>query len=117
MHLILVVDDDEAMRSSLKDVLEMFGYSAAMAADGREALDYIRTNPSPCLILLDLTMPSMNGWDFRKYQKGDPHLAHIPTVVISGTERDQIGDGLDVEDYIQKPVDPGLLLEIVGRYC
>lgn len=113
---VLVVDDHEDIRSSIKDMLETFGYAVATAANGKEALDYLKQGPLPCLILLDLTMPLMNGWDFRKRQRNDPLLAHIPTVVMSGTERDQIGSELEVDDYMQKPIDPELILEVVETY-
>ena len=69
---ILVVDDDPDIRDSLREVLEDEGYEVACVGNGREALDHLKTaNPRPCVILLDLMMPVMDGWQFRKEQKQD----------------------------------------------
>jgi CheY-like chemotaxis protein len=116
LNSILIVDDHDDLRESLRTVLEATGYSVITACNGKEALDRLNAGTLPQLILLDLTMPIMNGWDFRKRQMQDPRFAGIPTVVISGTERDQIGNDLDVADFILKPIDPIRLLEMVQRY-
>src|SRR5579862_4602951 len=65
---ILIVDDDPDIRDSLKEVLEDEGYEVNGVANGREALDYLRKSPRPCVILLDLMMPVMDGWQFRREQ-------------------------------------------------
>ena len=78
-----VVDDDPDMREALRLVLELRGYSVEEAADGQRALELLRSNPGCCLILLDLMMPGMNGWQFRKAQQEAPELAAIPVVVLS----------------------------------
>ena len=75
---ILVVDDDPDIRDSLREVLEDEGYEVACVGNGREALDHLKTaNPRPCVILLDLMMPVMDGWQFRKEQKQDAEIAGI----------------------------------------
>ena len=72
---ILVVEDDPDAREALIDVLEISGYSAEPAGNGREAIDLLRRSSLPSLIILDLQMPVMNGWEFRAAQKKDPKLA------------------------------------------
>src|SRR5205814_8831977 len=84
---ILVVDDDPDIRDSLREVLEDEGYDVSCVGNGREALDHLKAaSPRPCVILLDLMMPVMDGWQFRREQKKlEPELANIPLVVITAT--------------------------------
>jgi CheY-like chemotaxis protein len=82
---VLVIDDDEDLRTTIQDVLEDQGFAVAMAANGREALEMLmRDESQPALILLDLTMPEMDGWAFRREQQKVPRLAQIPVVLFSG---------------------------------
>jgi CheY-like chemotaxis protein len=82
---VLVIDDDEDIRTTIRDVLEDQGFAVACAANGREALDMLlRDDSKPALILLDLTMPEMDGWTFRQEQQKVPRLAQIPVVLFSG---------------------------------
>ena len=81
---ILIVDDDPDIRDSLKEVLEDEGYEVNGVANGREALDYLRKSPRPCVILLDLMMPVMDGWQFRKEQK---QIRRSPTSRSSSSPR------------------------------
>jgi len=101
-HTILVVDDDADIRASLCDLLEDEGYAVATAAHGRDALDYLRGHPAPSVVLLDLMMPTMDGYEFRAEQKRDPTIAAIPVVVM--TARGTVEPGLDVEQILQKPL-------------
>lgn len=112
--VILVVEDNEDLRDILCELLRRQGYAVVQAAQGREALDYLRANPAPALILLDLMMPVMNGREFRAAQRADPALAGIPTVVLSALdERQQRRDGEGAARYLCKPVDFNLLLRAV----
>ena len=86
-HTILVVDDDADIRDSVAEVLEDAGYRVQQAANGREALDYLQASAYPCIILLDLMMPVMDGPQFRAAQQSKPTLAGIPVVVISAGAR------------------------------
>jgi len=82
---VLVVDDNEDIRMTIRDVLEDQGFTVACAANGREALEMLISGQSkPALILLDLTMPEMDGWTFRQEQQKVPRLAQIPVVLFSG---------------------------------
>jgi CheY-like chemotaxis protein len=86
MGRILLVEDDEALREVLAEVLAGEGYRVECAANGQQALDRLnRSDPSPDLILLDLVMPVMDGWTFRDAQRVSQRLAHIPTVVLSAS--------------------------------
>lgn len=113
---ILVVEDDDIIRESLADTLRDEGFTVAEAANGRRALDWLGKNPQPCIILLDIFMPVMNGVDFRQRQLQDPELSKIPVIVVSaisaGTEPD-----LQPLAYLQKPIDLDRLLGYVRQYC
>jgi CheY-like chemotaxis protein len=114
---VLVIDDDPDIRDALTDILESEGYSVAGAAHGGEALALLHTL-TPELILLDLNMPVMNGFQFRTAQRRDPRLALIPTVVMSAIDRMQERlPELAIEEALAKPLDLGQLLAVVGRYC
>ena len=108
---LLVVDDDADARGAIVSLLEMEGYSVAAAGDGQEALDYLHHFPPPAMILLDLMMPSMDGWQFRQQQQSDPILASIPVIIISALgARESNRDGLGTVRTISKPIDDQELL-------
>src|SRR4051812_60385 len=115
---ILVVEDDAATRSALQLILRAAGYEVACAGDGREALDRLREKRPPCLILLDLMMPVMDGRQFREEQRRDPALAGVPVVLVSADMNlaEKAAD-LGASGYLQKPVEIEELLELVRRHC
>jgi CheY-like chemotaxis protein len=117
-HLVLVVDDDRDIRDSLVEVLEDQGYNALGAANGREALEVMRTALElPCVILLDLMMPVMDGWEFRAAQLENPAWLQVPVIVISAyNDADAQARALAVE-YMRKPLAVRPLLEAVRRHC
>ena len=84
---ILVVEDDEDAREAMVALLQMKGYRAVPAGNGQEALDYLRRAPVPDLIILDLWMPVMDGWQFRSEQAKDPRLKNVPVIVVTALER------------------------------
>ena len=110
---ILVVEDDTIVQEAMKMVLEWEGYDVACAANGRDALDFLRTRERPSLILLDLMMPVLDGWQFRREQKEDPALASIPVVAVSALDAAASFDGAG---YVRKPfqVEEVLGVERVG---
>ena len=114
---VLIVDDDFALREALCAALEGEGFSVASAGNGREALDYIREQGPPCVVLLDLMMPIMNGWEFRAVQRQDPELSSIPVVVLSAFSRATDEELRDVKDFLRKPVTLTELLNTIRRYC
>jgi CheY-like chemotaxis protein len=109
---VLVVDDDQAIREALSDVLGELGYDVAVAGDGQQALDCLRQGCNPYVILLDLGMPVMDGWQFRRELLQDPRFAGLNVVVITAV-RDQRVDALQVTDVLTKPVQLERLLEIL----
>jgi CheY-like chemotaxis protein len=114
---ILVVEDDCDVRDALIELLEYRGYLVVGAANGREALDRLRSSTRPALILLDLMMPVMDGWQFRAEQLRDPSLAPIPVVVISADGNvPQKAAAIGVASYLQKPVEADALLSAIERY-
>jgi CheY-like chemotaxis protein len=115
---ILVVEDDEGTREALGMLLGLEGYRVASAANGREALDRLRRDGPPDLILLDLMMPVMTGWEFREEQRRDPLLAHIPVIVVSaaGGGPETVAS-LGAAHFLSKPVDFDELLASVRGCC
>jgi CheY-like chemotaxis protein len=117
-HLILVVDDDRDIRDTLIETLEDYGYRAAGAANGAEALAVLRTSESrPCLILLDLMMPVMDGQGFREEQLKNPTWAEIPVVVISAYSDVEAKARTLSAEYMRKPLAIRPLIEVVRRHC
>lgn len=114
---ILVVDDDPDLRGSLAELLEAEGYEVSCANNGEEALDALAED-APSAILLDLTMPVMDGWTFRDRQRLDPRLARIPTVVISASFSDpRSAASLGADAFLAKPFEVSQLTETLQRLC
>lgn len=118
-HGVLVVDDDHAIREMLMEALEDAGYHVMSAENGHQALTQLRqVSTLPDVILLDLMMPMMTGWEFRKAQQADAQLAAIPVIVLSARPSMQHDEFMmTVDEFVQKPVDIARLLTIVARYC
>jgi two-component system, chemotaxis family, chemotaxis protein CheY len=114
---ILLVEDDFDVREALVETLREIGYNVDAAADGAQALEYLRDGGRPALILLDLMMPRMSGTEFRRVQKVDPALRDLPVVLLSadGT-MDEKARSLDVAGAIRKPIDLDELLAVIERY-
>src|SRR5215813_9187156 len=116
--LILVVEDDVDVARLLTEVLEAEGYRTATAANGCEALDHLRQNGHPDLILLDMMMPVMDGWKFREEQRKLPALASIPVVIVTadGNARGKAAS-IQAAGYVAKPIRLKSLLDEVERVC
>lgn len=117
-RLVLVVEDDADIRVALRELLELEGFRTDEASDGVQALARLERDPPVDLILLDLMMPGMDGWEFRARQLGDPRFARIPVVVVSGAGAmaDDLSE-LRVAAFLRKPVDPEELAEVVHAQC
>ena len=112
---VMVVDDDQGAMEALSDILEYEGYRVQRAQNGLQALeDLQKTRPTPDLIILDLLMPVMDGWEFRMRQREDPDLAKIPVLVVTAIGATA---GIDAVSILRKPVDVDALLRTVARYC
>jgi two-component system, chemotaxis family, chemotaxis protein CheY len=116
--VVLVVEDDFDVLNAIAAILEDAGYQVLRAANGVEALDKLGDRNGQCdLILLDLLMPVMHGWDFRKKQKQTPAFADIPVVLMSaGAHMAAVSGDLEAAGYLTKPVDMTDLLCVAKRY-
>jgi CheY-like chemotaxis protein len=112
VRLVLLVDDDEDVRVSLRALLVSHGYAIAEARDGQQALHYLQDNPPPCLILLDLVMPRMDGWEFLTLKAQDKKLAALPVVITSGT----VANLPPNFAVVRKPWNVADLLSLVRKY-
>ena len=112
---MLIVEDDADLREMMAQLLFIEGFRAETVANGREALDYLRQGRFPEVILLDLMMPVMDGWEFRRQQRGDPKLASLPVVVLSALDAPRVAEMGTA--YLKKPLDFDRLVEMVRRYC
>jgi CheY-like chemotaxis protein len=108
---ILVVDDDAGSRRALTTLLRDEGFAVAAVAGGRDAMDYLQGSPLPQLIVLDLMMPDVDGWDVRHAQKIDPRLAAIPVIAVSAA-----GKLPDADAQFRKPLDFEKFLGAVKKY-
>lgn len=112
---ILIVEDDESIRESLQQLLELEGYTVFTANNGKDALTHLGANGKPSLILLDLMMPVMDGWEFLKAHHADPKIADIPVVVTSAVPG--AANNVKATGFIKKPIEIEPLLKTVQRYC
>lgn len=112
---ILVIDDDPAIRESLKDVLEIQGYYVHTAKDGNDGISFLTSSPYlPCVILLDLMMPGMNGWGFLDFQRNNYLFAEVPVILCSAYEASAQSIG---KPLLIKPVQLNSLLGAVQALC
>ncbi len=114
---ILLVDDDVAFRRELKEILQEHGYSVETADNGWQAWAYLQANPPPSLILLDLMMPVMDGWELHAALRSNPALCTVPTVILSCFDRYRIEPSLEnIQGYIEKPIRTAQLMNIVSQH-
>ena len=116
---VLVVEDDESIRESTKDLLESSGYAVECARNGEEAIQGLRrSGRSPNLILLDLMMPFKDGFQFCLEQQEDSILASIPVVILSADGNVEAKlEQLCAKAYIRKPMDIDTILEVIEKCC
>src|SRR5258706_11831557 len=121
---VLVVEDDPEALAGVLEVLRFEGFHAEGAHDGAEALGLLQGGASPNLLLLDLTMPKMNGWEFCRELERVAGLSEeargVPIAVFTGVEIDTVGqlpDRRHDAGFIQKPVDTQKLIDLAKRYC
>lgn len=114
---ILIVEDDATIRETLRELLMLEGYAVSSAKHGRAALDLLmHGQENPALILLDLMMPVMTGWEFLEAIKDQPQLSRIPIVVLSAASTDLLGD-VKASAMLRKPIDITSLLGAIERLC
>jgi CheY-like chemotaxis protein len=117
--LILVVEDDPDCRELMADLLSLSGFASTTAANGKEGLETLKQQGDAiCLILLDLMMPIMNGWEFRRAQLEDRAVRHIPVVVLTADVRAEVSaEQLKPVALLAKPFAPDGLLAVIERCC
>lgn len=116
---ILLVDDNSDILEVVRVILENEGYVVATAGNGADALAQLRAGLVPRLIILDLTMPVMDGWEFRGHQLADPALRDIPTIVhsaVGSVRRESVG-ALEVVGAFDKGADFSAMLRRVAEIC
>src|SRR5260221_13806087 len=97
-------------------LLSIEGFQTTTVANGRDALEYLHGAAKPDVILLDLMMPVMDGWEFRRQQKADPELAPVPVIVLSALDQSRAA-GVDAAAFLKKPLDFDRLLELLRAHC
>jgi|SRR5688572_6880241 CheY-like chemotaxis protein len=113
---VLIIDDDDDLRDSLAEHIQGEGFETLAVKTGLEALDKLRWGLRPALILLDLQMTVMTGWDFRAEQRSDPQLAGIPVIAMTGG----YSKWRSVDDFtacLRKPLDLPTLSRQLRRFC
>ena len=117
-HEVLVVEDDATLRDAICEALREEGISCTRCEDGQDALDLLRAGARPCLVLLDLQMPFVDGMNLRRQQLEDPVLADIPVVIVTGHPRkEKEAMRLGISVYLKKPIPPSRLVEVVEHNC
>lgn len=112
--VILIIEDDAEARDALADFLSLNDYRVIAAANGRDGLAILKSDVRPDVIILDILMPGINGFRFRRLQKREPALASIPVIVTTAIGR---AAGIAADVIMQKPLDLQVLLREVDRVC
>ncbi|HTI39615.1 MAG TPA: response regulator [Vicinamibacterales bacterium] len=114
---VLIIEDDPDTREMLGHFLELSGFVVETAANGREALDTLRGGDYASVILLDLMMPVMDGWEFRAAQRLDPALSAIPVIVVTAAGPRERVPPIDADAWLPKPIDLDQLLDTIAPFC
>jgi CheY-like chemotaxis protein len=113
---VLVVEDDADLREMMEQLLHLEGFATLTAPNGLEALNLLNAGAPVKVILLDLMMPVMDGWEFRRRQRADPKLANIPVVVMSAIDGDRLNEIQPVATF-RKPLAFGRMIDLLQRLC
>jgi CheY-like chemotaxis protein len=115
MRTVLVVEDDDDLRHVVTQTLELRSFVVFGARDGQEALEQLERHPQVNLVLLDLMMPRMSGWEFRRRQLADARFADVPVVVMTATASlDEAA--IQADDILRKPLSLGALVSTIERH-
>jgi CheY-like chemotaxis protein len=113
--MVLVVDDDEDVRDAMRELLQRKGYAVRVANDGHQALELLAITETPCVVLLDLVMPVMDGWQFLASVQSNPLLAQIPVVIVSAHAATHAPAGS--VGLLRKPFGTAELFAAVASHC
>jgi len=114
--LVAIIEDDTEFRNMLRELLEEEQYRVVAVSNGAEALSLLQGETLPNVILLDVSMPVMDGFDFLRHRNEDPQLSAVPVVLVTNAkphERPTVG----VSDVVRKPIDIDEILFAIKRYC
>jgi CheY-like chemotaxis protein len=114
---VLLIEDDADVREVIGMVLQTQGYEVLQASQGFEALELLRKSPRPDVIITDIMMPVMSGWEFLEAKASDPNLASIPVFVLSAAECRDVLERARVIAFLPKPMDFALLLQQMEEVC
>jgi CheY-like chemotaxis protein len=115
--LVLVVDDDKDVREAMAELLQLEGFAVLPAGNGQEALNLLKVE-NPCVVLLDLMMPVISGWEFLRHRKAQQRLAKIPVIAISAViDRVAVARAEGADEVLLKPVNIEKLINLVKRFC
>ncbi len=119
--LIVIIEDDQGIREALQTLIELEGYMVRAATNGDEALALLKELKEPCLILTDLMMPGMNGYEFIELASKTHTIASIPIVVVSASPNESdlkvMFDAGKIKGFVKKPVDLDYMLTVVHKHC
>jgi CheY-like chemotaxis protein len=113
---VFIVEDDPDTREMLGKFLELEGFHVETAANGKQALDRLSDGLKASVIVLDLMMPIMDGWQFRREQVRNAALASIPVIVVSAAGKERLAN-IEANSYLTKPIDLEELLREVSMFC
>lgn len=115
---VLVVEDDPELRTIYQEVLQDGGFKVVAARDGLDALELLNAGTMPCVLLIDLRMPRMTGWEFAEHVQSDARWRHLPLVVVAAYYRiAEEAERLGASAWLQKPIDLGRLVSVVEDAC
>ena len=114
---VLIVEDDRDTREMLEHFLQLEGFEVRSAPNGDAALHSLQSGARPCVILLDLMMPVMNGWQFREAQTRNPDFSTIPVIVVTAAGPRGEVPRIDADGWVSKPVDLEQLLGAIEAVC
>ena len=112
---VVIIDDDEMIRNSVQLILQSDHYKVYTASNGKDGIDLLSKIKTPCLILLDLMMPVMDGWEFLDLRKKNNILFKIPVIIISAFGNQ--AKIIDVNGFLIKPIEKNKLLQVVHQFC
>lgn len=114
---ILIVEDDRDVREALSIILQLEGYEIALATNGKEALELLQDGSRPALVLTDIMMPVLTGWEFIEAMAADPKIAATPVIILSAAEKRPIPKNGKVVAFLPKPADIGVLIDLIKKHA
>ncbi|MFA6236316.1 MAG: response regulator [Bacteriovorax sp.] len=113
---VLLIEDDLDINEAIQSILEEEGFKVKCTFNGREAIEFLKdTSTIPSLILLDIMMPYMNGYEFREAQLKEPRISNIPTIILSAAGKHEDIEKLHFRECLKKPLDLETLIDVVKR--